>query len=147
LLHREGLGIVIGFVLLAIVVTAGAFLTGYLQIQILAALSVVLTLLVIYFFRDPERSIPSDERFILSPADGTVRYVKKIARGEILFSTKHRRKYLLDDVTKSQSIKDGAYLIGVEMHIMNVHVTRAPVSGKITLQRPTKGREPTPGDL
>lgn len=93
-----------------------------------------------HFFRDPERSPPEQKNVILSPADGTVRYVKKIMHGEIPFSTKRQRHYHLDAVTKTQLLNDGSYLIGVEMHILNVHVNRAPVSGKIILQQPSKGK-------
>jgi len=93
-----------------------------------------------HFYRDPERKLPEQNNVILSPADGTVRYVKKIKKGEIPFSTKQQHNYRLDDVTKTQLLKDGSYLIGVEMHILNVHVNRAPVSGKIILQQPSQGR-------
>lgn len=93
-----------------------------------------------HFYRDPERKLPEQNNVILSPADGTVRYIKKIKKGEIPFSTKQQRNYRLDDVTKTQLLKDGSHLIGVEMHILNVHVNRAPVSGRIILQQPSQGR-------
>lgn len=93
-----------------------------------------------HFFRDPERKPPEQNNVILAPADGNVRYVKEIKNGIIPFSTKHQRNYRLGDVTKTELLKDGSYLIGVEMHILNVHVNRAPVSGKIIMQQPSKGR-------
>ncbi len=92
-----------------------------------------------HFYRDPERRSPDRNNVILSPADGTVRYVKEIMKGKIPFSTKHRRNYRLVDLTKTQLFKEGMYLIGVEMSILNVHVNRAPVSGKIILQMYDRG--------
>ena len=93
-----------------------------------------------HFYRDPERRPPMQKNVILSPADGTVRYIKKVEHGEILFSSKKQHQYHLNDITKSQLLMDGSYLIGVEMHMMNVHVNRAPISGKIILQQPSKGK-------
>ena len=93
-----------------------------------------------HFYRDPERRPTEQKNVILSPADGTIRYIKKVEQGEILFSIKQRHKYRLDTIIKSQLLKDGSYLIGVEMHILNVHVNRAPISGKIILQQPSKGK-------
>ncbi|PON16463.1 hypothetical protein C2W62_18355 [Candidatus Entotheonella serta] len=42
------------------------------------SLAVAIGLLLWRFFRDPERLIPSEEGIIVSPADGTVIYVKPI---------------------------------------------------------------------
>ena len=110
------------------------------RVQYVLAGTISICTILWHFYRDPERKPLEQNNVILSPADGTIRYIKKIAKGEILFSTKHRRKYRLDDVTKIQLLSDGAYLIGVEMHILNVHVNRAPVSGRIILQQPSTGR-------
>ncbi len=40
--------------------------------RIVAALLIFLGLFVFYFFRDPERKIPSDPAAVVSPADGHV---------------------------------------------------------------------------
>ena len=63
-----------------------------------------LALLVMLFFRDPERKIPGGDRFIISPADG------RIIR--------------LDNTTDHPSLS-------IFLSIFNVHVNRAPVSGVI----------------
>jgi len=102
--------------------------------------TIALCTILYHFYRDPERKPPEQNHVILSPADGTVRYIKTIKNGEIPFSTKHQHNLRLDEVTKIQLLKDGSYLIGVEMHILNIHVNRAPVSGKIIIQQPSKGR-------
>jgi len=68
---------------------------------------VLLAGFVVYFFRDPQRSIPIDERAIVSPADGRV--VK------------------LDP--------DGKYLVlSIFLSIFDVHINRAPIGGVITRQ-------------
>ncbi|MAO64759.1 MAG: phosphatidylserine decarboxylase family protein [Balneola sp.] len=68
-----------------------------------------LTLLTIYFFRDPERILPEDENLIVSPADGKVVFVKEVE----------------EDVY----IKGKATQISIFLSPLNVHVNRNPVSG------------------
>ncbi len=72
---------------------------------ILFLFSLILFILLTYFFRDPERFPPSDEDLVLSPADG---YVYSIE------SSLH------------------ALRIRIRMSLFNVHVNRVPFSGKIT---------------
>lgn len=57
-----------------------------------------------YFFRDPARNIPKEENLVLSPCDGTVLEV----------SDENNRK-----------------TVRVFLSILNVHLQRAPVSGRI----------------
>ncbi|HVA93806.1 MAG TPA: phosphatidylserine decarboxylase family protein [Candidatus Dormibacteraeota bacterium] len=70
---------------------------------------IFLGLFVIFFFRDPERTPPSDPSAIVSPADGRVMAVVEEARGE----NPGRR-------------------ISVFLSIFDVHVNRSPVEGRIT---------------
>ena len=47
-----------------------------------------LSLLLIRFYRDPDRIPPEEKNIILSPADGKVIYVKNIEEGKVPFSEK-----------------------------------------------------------
>lgn len=78
---------------------------------ILTVLIGVLFLFHFFFFRDPERRIPSGAEYILSPADGTV----------IEISEEEEPLYL-----KTRSRK-----ISIFMSVFNVHVNRMPVTGII----------------
>ena len=69
---------------------------------------IFLGLFVLYFFRDPERKIPSDPANVVSPADGHV--------VEIIDEP-------LDGVT--------GHRISIFLSIWDVHVQRAPVAGQI----------------
>ena len=71
---------------------------------------------VLYFFRDPERVIPSGDGMV-SPADGRV-----------------------VDVSQSQIDGRPAWKISIFLSIFNVHVNRAPVSGIVRNQVYTPGR-------
>ena len=67
--------------------------------------------IVIYFFRDPERTPPKGENLVISPADGKVVLIKKIE----------------EDVYLKQS----ATQISIFLSPLNVHVNRNPISGKL----------------
>ena len=96
--------------------------------------------IILRFFRDPERKIPQGTDVIVSPADGTVRYIHSIRNGEIPVSEKKKRKFRLTEMTKTDILNDGAYLIGIEMSVLDVHVNRAPLAGKIIHQKPVHGK-------
>jgi len=71
----------------------------------------LLTLFVIYFFRDPERSIPPEEKAILSPADGKV--------------------IQIEPCVEERFLKGPAIKISVFMTLFSVHVNRIPLTGRI----------------
>jgi phosphatidylserine decarboxylase len=83
----------------------------------------VVTLWMVYFFRDPWRVTPAREGLLVSPADGVVTSV-----------TPARPPPELDmgDVEVAR--------IGIFLNIFDVHVTRAPVGGRVAALRYTKGR-------
>jgi phosphatidylserine decarboxylase len=80
------------------------------RIGILAGtLLVLLGLFIFYFFRDPERTVPSDPSAIVSPADGKV----VVLTNESFAGRPGKR-------------------ISIFLAIWNVHVNRAPAAGTIT---------------
>ncbi len=96
------------FIFLAAFITLTFAISGC---YLLTFAGLLITLFILYFFRDPERFIPPEEQAIVSPADGKVIIVKKIE----------------DDVYLKQEV----YKISIFMNIFNVHVNRAPFSGKV----------------
>ena len=94
---------------LAAVPLLAAALCGVLGLQGLAALFLAAALCVGFFFRNPERAIPGDESCVVSPADGRV-----IAAGEI------------EEPDGSKALR-----VGIFLSVFNVHVNRAPLSGKV----------------
>jgi phosphatidylserine decarboxylase len=73
-----------------------------------------------WFFRDPERAAPGDERLIVSPADGKVIDVRSVQDTELLGAPATR--------------------ISIFMSPLNVHVNRSPVAGRIEALKHTHGR-------
>ncbi|MFH1941010.1 MAG: phosphatidylserine decarboxylase [bacterium] len=102
-------------------------------------LFILLIAIAFRFYRDPERVPPRQQNIIVSPADGTVRYVQKLKDGEIPFSEKKNRIFPLVEMTKTDILSEGAFLIGIEMSVLDVHVNRAPIQGTVVYQKPADG--------
>jgi phosphatidylserine decarboxylase len=83
----------------------------------------VVTLWMVYFFRDPWRVTPTRLGLLISPADGIVVSIAaatppaELAMGDM-----------------------AVVRIGIFLNIFDVHVTRAPVGGRVAAMRYTKGR-------
>ena len=88
------------------------FLLVYLAGWMMPALFfMALALFVVWFFRNPERNIPSGKDLIVSPADGRIIGVSHETEARIL------RKRLIR--------------ISIFMNLFNVHVNRIPCSGRV----------------
>ena len=85
----------------------------------LAGASGLLLLFVLNFFRDPERTIPNDERVVVSPGDGKV--VEIVEEKDALLDEPYRR-------------------ISIFLNVFNVHVQRTPVAGRIERVQYNKGK-------
>lgn len=93
------------------------FVKGWLY---LAFPLLFITLFITYFFRNPERVHPKGDDIILSPADGKVVEVRDLAA---------------NDYTNGPAKK-----VGVFMTLMDVHVNRSPVAGRVANIRYYPGR-------
>ena len=78
-------------------------------------IGLILTAWCAYFFRDPQRVTPLDDRLVISPADGIVSAVGQAVPP---------RELGLGSAEMTR--------ISVFMNVFSVHVNRAPVRGKIT---------------
>ncbi len=106
-LHPEGWRI------LAVVAAISALL-GVLY-EPLGWLGAFVTVWCFYFFRDPDRVTPADDRLIVSPADGIVQSV-----GE-----------MTPPPEMEPEEDDGRIRISIFMSVFDVHVNRAPMTGKV----------------
>ncbi|OEY87087.1 phosphatidylserine decarboxylase [Wolbachia pipientis] len=79
------------------------------------------TLLCIYFFRDPARIIPENTDFILSPADGVITKIDEVSH---------------PDAKEEKKLK----CISIFLSVLNVHVTRIPISGTVKEMHYKKGK-------
>jgi phosphatidylserine decarboxylase len=99
---RDGVYYALGMLLVA---AAIGWLTHSL---VLASLPILLACFFAWFFRDPERAIPSGAGLVVSPADGKV-----------------------TDVSSTQLNGVACTRISIFLNVFDVHVNRSPISGVI----------------
>jgi phosphatidylserine decarboxylase len=99
------------FFLLASAAATAAVLVGW-GFWIVLALMTPVWLEIVWFFRDPERVIPSDVAVLVSPADGTVTNVEEVDE---------------PDFPGGRALR-----ISIFLSIFNVHVNRMPCAAAIT---------------
>jgi phosphatidylserine decarboxylase len=105
------------FIIPLAIVTALLFAFGWKNT---AYVSLVLTVFVLFFFRDPERLLPKGADLVLSPADGRVIVIKDV----------YEPDYLKQDVKQ----------VSIFLSVFNVHVNRAPVGGTVEMVKYNPGR-------
>ncbi len=113
-------------------------LTGTLAMwgaTVLAALAGLL----IAFFRDPGRPAPTRADVIVSPADGRVVYLRPVQPGQLPLATKRGRTDALRELAGTSLGEGHAMAIGISMNLSDVHVNRAPASGRVRLVEHTPG--------
>jgi phosphatidylserine decarboxylase len=114
-IHSEGYK----FLAIAIFVTIFLFFLS----TFLGLISLVLSIWVYYFFRDPERISINDENYLTSPADGEVLMVHEV------------------DGPKELGLESKKFIkISIFMNVFDCHVNRTPCEGKISeiLYKPGK---------
>jgi len=102
---REG----IPFIIIGLVITAGFYFTGLI---IPAVVPGIISLFVLYFFRDPARRHNAGSDAVLSPADGRILHI-------------------IDLEDEVNPLGGPAIKVSVFMNIFNVHVNRVPLGGRI----------------
>ncbi|MGQ4272530.1 phosphatidylserine decarboxylase [Terrihabitans sp. B22-R8] len=106
-IHREGYPFIAIAFALAIVLM--------LLWQPLGWIGLILTVYVTYFFRDPIRVTPTEDRLVVSPADGLVTAVDyAVPPLELGLGPEPRQR------------------ISIFLSIFNVHVNRVPISGTVS---------------
>lgn len=98
---RDGIYYALGMLLVA------AFLF-WLATPIFAAIALLLGVFFLWFFRDPDRCIPSDPGLVVSPADGKV-----------------------TDISTTQLQGRPYTRISIFLNVFDVHVNRSPIAGMI----------------
>ncbi|MGZ5040794.1 MAG: phosphatidylserine decarboxylase [Usitatibacter sp.] len=83
----------------------------------------------LWFFRNPERAPPKAEG-IVSPADGTVVYVRKVAPGEAVVVIKEGLSATVEDIMR-EDFAQPKLVIGIFMSPFDVHYNRAPIAARV----------------
>jgi phosphatidylserine decarboxylase len=101
----------------ALALAGAALLMGWLAGPVWAVPVCLLALFFLWFFRDPERTIPDSPGAVVSPADGKVTTISSV---------------LTEGVPQTR--------ISIFLSVFDVHVNRSPMAGVIRAVRYQKGK-------
>ena len=121
-LHKEGYRIIAWSFLIVIIFNyiVHQYSNKYWIEWIFSIFSLVLFMLIVYFFRFPKREAHTKPNEIIAPVDGKV--------------------VVIEEVFEHEFFKDKRLQISIFMSPLNVHATRYPVSGKVIYSKYYKGK-------
>lgn len=120
-IHKEGYNILAGLAVLLAIVNLAIFWFFPNALMIVGIVSMILFLLVLQFFRNPNREITlTDDNIVYAPADGKIVTVEEVVEVEY-FNAKRLQ-------------------VSIFMSPVNVHVNRNPVSGTVNYFRYHPGK-------
>lgn len=121
--HKEGAKsiLIASFLTVVVVFAADQFIKENFWVQKgVQILALLLLVIILQFFRNPNRSIIAQNQTIVAPVDGKV--------------------VVIEEVLENEYFKDKRLQVSIFMSPINVHVTRYPVSGKINFSKYHPGK-------
>ncbi len=109
----------ITLILTIITLASWYFIDNQLSKIIISIFVLLFFLFTLNFFRDPARTSPIGEKYIISPADGEV--IK------------------IEQVEEEKFIKGNSVMISIFMSPLNVHVNRNPIDGNVAYYKYVSG--------
>ncbi len=120
--HKEGAKIILISIVLFIVLLVGSTFV-FSEPWILKPVQVLwlfLLVMILQFFRNPNRAIKPNDNFIIAPVDGKV--------------------VVIEEVFEPEYFKDKRLQVSIFMSPINVHVTRYAVGGKVKYSKYHPGK-------
>ncbi|MBA5793169.1 phosphatidylserine decarboxylase family protein [Flavobacterium sp. xlx-214] len=122
--HKEGAKIILISVIIAVLVIIGIEYVGIPYpwlIKVIQLLALVFLIIVLQFFRNPNRSLDNiADHLILAPVDGKV--------------------VVIEEVYEPEYFKDKRLMVSIFMSPINVHVTRYALNGVVNYSKYHPGK-------
>jgi phosphatidylserine decarboxylase len=120
--HKEGFKIIRNTTITLLIVNGIAwYLFGESNlIKLLTFTSVVFSILILQFFRNPKRVSPVNSNQVIAPADGKI--------------------VVLEETVEHEYFKDRRIQVSIFMSPFNVHVNRYPISGEVKFTKYHPGK-------
>tara|TARA_Y100000385_G_scaffold277824_1_gene325312 strand:- start:140 stop:799 length:660 start_codon:yes stop_codon:yes gene_type:complete len=120
--HKEGYRIIMNtFVLVAAIAVLAEYKISIEWIKpIVQITALILLILVLQFFRNPNRTTPKNEKLLIAPVDGKV--------------------VIVEEVFEKEYFKDKRLQVSIFMSPLNVHVTRYTMSGVVNFSKYHPGK-------
>lgn len=117
---KEGFYIIGVFGAVAAALVLISYLTENTIAKIFSVVLCILFILIVFFFRDPERNIPQEENAVIAPADGKI--------------------ILIGEVDDDEYLNNRAKIVSIFMSVFNVHINRVPITGIVEYLKYSKGK-------
>ncbi len=120
-IHKAGYKLLLKILIIGILINLAAyyFINNSIIIHTILIVSMVIYLLIVNFFRFPNRVIIRDDNTILAPADGKI--------------------VVIEETEEPEYFKDRRIQVSIFMNIFNVHINWFPVNGVIKYFKYHKG--------
>ena len=120
-LHKAGFQLLIKFLIVGILINLASFyfIDNRTVVYVILAISCVLYLFTLNFFRFPNRIIIQDDNTILAPADGVI--------------------VVIEETDETEYLKDRRIQVSIFMNIFNVHINWFPINGVVKYFKYHKG--------
>jgi len=120
--HKEGYKIIlITLVIMAIgIVAAGEFVSNPILQKSIQVPLLIISLLVLQFFRNPKRHTILNPNQVIAPVDGEI--------------------VVIEEIMETEYFKDKRRQVSIFMTPLNVHVTRYPISGTVKFSKYHPGK-------
>lgn len=120
--HKEGFKIIRNTNITLVIVNGFAWYLfgGSNLIKLLTFSSIILSILILQFFRNPRRVTQVNSNQIIAPADGKI--------------------VVLEETVEHEYFKDKRIQVSIFMSPFNVHVNRYPISGKVKFTKYHPGK-------
>lgn len=102
----------------AVIAAAATFLAYVLISHFLGWLLAAVTIWIAAFFRDPVRTTPKGDKFIVAPADGLITMITKVPPPP--------------ELRGPEGLTDAEYMrVSIFMSVFDVHINRSPIAGRV----------------
>ena len=120
--HKEGAKIILVacIIVVAIVIGAGEFIENLWIHKPIQLVALFFLIMILQFFRNPNRAIIANDNYITAPVDGKV--------------------VVIEEVFEPEYFKDKRLQVSIFMSPINVHVTRFAASGRINFSKYHPGK-------
>lgn len=120
-IHKAGYTLLLKILIVGILLNIAVFyfIDNMTLVHTILIISIVIYLLIVNFFRFPNRVIIQDDNTILAPADGKI--------------------VVIEETEETEYFKDRRIQVSIFMNIFNVHINWFPVNGIIKYFKYHKG--------
>lgn len=121
-IHHEGRGPILTGLLILLALALISYIVSFnLVVSLLILIPIfILNLLIMWFFRIPDRISAKDEKLVIAPADGKI--------------------VVIENIVEDEYFKDERIQISIFMSPLNVHQNVSPIDGQIIYNQYHKGK-------